>query len=52
MLYSFNFFPLITLATRVTVNAAKCLDHMWYNKLNVSSAGAIVSDITDHYPNI
>ena len=50
LLYSYNFFPLITVATRVTEQSAKCIDHFWYNKLNVSFSGAIVSDISDHYP--
>ena len=50
LLYSYNFFPLITVATRVTEQSAKCIDHLWYNKLNVSFSGAIVSDISDHYP--
>lgn len=49
-LYSFNFIPLINVATRVTDSSAKCIDHMWFNKLNISFAGAIVADITDHYP--
>ena len=50
LLYSYNFFPLITVTTRITEQSAKCIDHLWYNKLNVSFSGAIVSDITDHYP--
>lgn len=48
--YSYNFLPFINLATRITETTAKCLDQIWYNKLNVSFAGAIISDITDHYP--
>ena len=48
--YSYNFYPLINVATRVTENTAKCLDHIWYNRFNVSFSGSIMSDITDHYP--
>ena len=29
MMYLFYVFPKITLATRVTINNAKCLDHTW-----------------------
>ena len=49
-MYSYNFLPLINLATRVTDNSAKCIDHIWYNKLNISFSGCIPSDISDHYP--
>ena len=45
-----NFFPLISIPTRVTENRSSCLDHIWYNQLNVSLSGVIVSDITDHFP--
>lgn len=50
VLYSFNFFPLINIATRITVNSASCLDHIWYNKLNISFSGAVVANVSDHYP--
>lgn len=50
VLYSYNYFPLISIATRVTDVTAKCLNQIWYNKLNVTCAGSIVSDVTDHYP--
>lgn len=49
-LYAFSYFPLINIATRIAANTAKCLDHFWYNKLNVSFAGALITDISDHYP--
>lgn len=48
-LYAFSYFPLINIATRIA-NTAKCLDHFWYNKLNVSFAGALITDTSDHYP--
>ena len=50
LFYSYNYFPLITIATRITDNSATCIDHIWYNKLNVSLAGSVIADITDHYP--
>lgn len=49
-LYSFNFYPLINIATRISEHSATCIDQIWYNKLNISYAGSIVCDISDHYP--
>ena len=49
-LLSYNFYHLINVATRVTKISSKCLDQIWYNKFNVSVTGAIITDITDHYP--
>lgn len=46
---SFNFYPLITVPTRVTVDSSTCLDHIWFNGFNVEQAGCLISDITDHY---
>ena len=50
MLYSHNFNSLITIPTRVTDNSATCIDHIWQTGCSSVVAGAIVSDITDHYP--
>ena len=47
---SLNFVPIINIATRIKDSSATCLDQIWHNKLNISHSGAIVSDITDHYP--
>ena len=49
MFNSFNFYPLVTLPTRVSNNSATCIDHIWYNEFNVGVAGIFVTDITDHY---
>ena len=49
-LYSYNLFPLITIATRISETSAKCIDQIWYNKLNVSFSGSFITDVTDHYP--
>lgn len=46
----YNFHPLINIATRITENSGKCIDHIWYNRFNVETSGAIISDISDHYP--
>ena len=50
MLYSVNFLPVVNIATRITENSATCIDQIWHNKFNVAKSGAIVSDISDHYP--
>ena len=50
MLHSYSFFPFINIPTRVTESSAKCIDHIWLNRFNVVESGAIVSDISDHYP--
>ena len=49
VMYSHSLFPLITIPTWVTESTAKCLDHIWYNRFNVSHCGAFVTDISDHY---
>ena len=49
VMYSSNLFPLINIPTRVTESSAKCLDHIWYNKLNVSHCGVFRIDFSDHY---
>ena len=49
ILNSFNFYPLITVPTRVTDNSSKCIDHMWYNSFNVNHSGCFMTDISDHY---
>ena len=43
------FYPVISISTRVTDATAKCIDHIWYDGLNASFSGAIVSDVFDHY---
>ena len=49
LLYSYNFSPLINVATRET-NTSSSIDHIWFNKYNVSLAESINADISDHYP--
>ena len=46
---SYNFYPLVTVPTRVTDNSSKCIDHIWYNSFNVNHSGCFVNDITDHF---
>ena len=41
---------LIHIPTRVTENAASCLDHIWYNSFNSLISGSFIFDVTDHYP--
>ena len=48
--YSYNFFPLINIPTRVTDNTASCLDHIWYNNFNSLISGSFLLDVCDHYP--
>ena len=50
ILYEKNFFPLINIPTRVTYQSATCIDHIWFNRLKCKFSGAIVSDISDHFP--
>ena len=35
VMFSYNVFPLINIATRITENAATCLDHVWYNGMDL-----------------
>ena len=35
VMFSYNVFPLINIATRITENAATCLDHVWYDGMNL-----------------
>ena len=49
-MFSHNLLPCIDIATRVTEASAKCLDHIWYNRNNVIVSGALIADISDHYP--
>ena len=49
-LYSFSFHPIINIATRISDISSSCLDQIWYNRFNVTLAGSIISDISDHYP--
>ena len=48
--YSYNFSPLINVATRETKTSSTWIDHIWFNKYNVSLAGSIIADVSDHYP--
>ena len=50
LLYSYNFSPLINVATRETNISSTCIDHIWFKNYNVSLAGSIIADISDHYP--
>ena len=50
IMFSHNFFPLINIPTRVTENAASCLDHIWYNSFNSLISGSFILDVSDHYP--
>ena len=51
MIYSNNFFLLITKATRVTCHTAKLIDHIYTNAspINITSK-IITADISDHLP--
>ena len=49
LLYTYNFSPLINVATRET-NTSSSIDHIWFNKYNVSLAESIIADISEHYP--
>ena len=49
VMFSHYLYPLISVPTRVTGNSATCIDHMWYNRHNVSHSGAFVTDFSDHY---
>ena len=49
VMFSYNLYPLVNIPTRVTEESAKCLDHIWYNKFDVSHSGAFVTDFSDHY---
>ena len=49
MFYAKYFYPVIIILTRVTDATAKYIDHIWYDGLNASFSGAIVSDVSDHY---
>ena len=50
IMFGYGFFPLINIPTRVTDSTAKCIDHIWYNKFDVSLCGSFVVDVSDHYP--
>ena len=50
IMYSHHFFPLIDIPTRVTENAASCLNHIWYNSFNSLISGSFILDVSDHYP--
>ena len=49
LLYYYNFSPLINVATRETNTSSTCIDHIWFNKYNVSLAGSIIADVSDHH---
>ena len=50
LLYSYDFSPLINVATRKTNTSSTCINHIWFNKYNVSLAVLIIADVSDHYP--
>ena len=46
---SFNYYPLITVPTRVSNNSSTCIDHFWYNNFNVVNSGCFETSISDHF---
>ena len=49
LLYSYNFSPLVNVATEETSNTSStCFDYIWFHKYNVSKAGSIIVDALDH----
>ena len=50
--FFYDFFPLIYEAMRETNTSSGCIDHIWFNKYNVTLAGSITADVSDHYPNL
>ena len=50
MLFSLNFFPLITCPTRLTSTTATLIDNIFTNHLNKHCSGLLYSDISDHLP--
>lgn len=51
MLYSNNFYPIITKPTRITSHSATLIDHIYTNSSNFDlMSGILTLDITDHLP--
>jgi hypothetical protein len=51
MIYSNNFFPLITKATRVTCHTATLIDNIYTNASPIKITSKIITaDISDHLP--
>jgi len=48
--YAASFLPLIMVPTRITDEAATCIDHIWYNRSSCVESGVIEVNITDHFP--
>ena len=52
MMMSHNLIPCITLPTRITQSTASLIDHIFTNVIpKNSTAGTLISDITDHFSN-
>ena len=50
-LISKSFLPVITLPTRINQQTATLIDHIWTNKVNMSSrSGIILNALSDHFP--
>jgi hypothetical protein len=52
-LFTSSFFPLINKPTRITTHTATLIDNIYTNnfeKINCSTSGVIISDISDHLP--
>ena len=46
-----SFLPVITLPTRINQQTATLIDHIWTNKVNMSSkSGIILNALSDHFP--
>jgi len=44
-----SFLPLITDATHISRYGSSCIDHIWYNQLDVTYSGVDRVDISDHF---
>lgn len=50
-IYASSFVPLITIPTRVSSQSSTLIDHIYTNRFcDESQSGAIVADVSDHYP--
>ena len=39
----------INIPTRETESSSKCIDHIWYNRFDISMCGSFATDVSDHY---
>ena len=44
-----GFVSQIKIPTRETKNSSKRIDHIWYNRFDVSMCGSFATDVSDHY---